>query len=169
MNPIRLREVFNGKVNGGSFISIDTQVAVPLTGGQKNPYQGRIEKRTIGSSVMVFSNSKTNAYDKMVKRRLAAEGKDPESFTLSPRSWGVRETGTPFVTHKGDLYLEVIFLKAGETEFFLDNREVIARENIIGLKPVVHAEQGGLDNHVIIRTYAAESIIGVTVDKVRYI
>lgn len=165
---LNLREIFDGRVNGGSFISIDTQVQVLLTGGKKNPHQGRIQKRTIGSSVMVFTNRATNAYEAMVMRRLSNEGKDPESFQLSARSWGLRETGTPFVRYNGNLYLEVIFLRAGETEYFLDN-ELIAMENIIGLKPVIHAEQGGLDNHVIIRTFAQESIIGVTIDHRRYV
>lgn len=163
-----IRAIFDGRVNGGSFIAIDTQTAVPLTGGKKNPHQGRIQKRTIGSSVMVFTNRLTNAYEKMVFRRLASEGKDPQSFELSPRAWGTRETGTPFVTHNENLYLEVIFLKAGETEYFLDN-ELIAKENIIGLKVTQEAEQGGLDNKVIIRTFAQESIIGVTIDHRRYV
>lgn len=165
---LNLREIFDGRVNGGSFVGIDTQVAVDLTGGKKNIHQGRIQKRTIGSNVMVFTNKQTNAYAALVHRRLAAEGKDPASFQLSPRSWGVREIGTPFVTHNENLYLEVIFLKAGETEYFLDNT-LIAKEDIIGLKPVREAEQGSLENKVIIRTYAQESIIGVTIDKRRFV
>ncbi len=166
---LNLRQIFGPRVNGGTFISIDTETAVPLSGGKKNPHQGRITKRTIGSNVMVFTNRETNAYENMVKRRLGQEGKDPETFELSPRSWGERETGTPFVTHDGNLYLEVIFLKAGETEYFLDNATLIAKEDIIGLKPVIHAEQGGLEKKVVIRTFAQESIIGVTIDKTRYV
>jgi hypothetical protein len=164
-----VREIMTDKVNGASFIGLDTETAVKLTGGQKNPLQGRVSKITIGSNVMVFSNKHVNAYDNMVKRRLAAEGKDPESFQLSPRAWGQRETGTPFVNHNGNEYLEVIFLKAGDVHYRVDGI-LTPKDQIPGLPArSEEGEQGGLQNKVIIRTYAVESIIAIRVDKMTYI
>jgi hypothetical protein len=102
----------------------------------------------------------------MVRRRLEQEGKDPVTFELKPRKWGTRRPGTPFVDHNGYLYLEVIFLKPGKVEFIYRDM-VIPREAVQGLKEPNEAEQGGLDNKVIIRTFKADSIKAVTIDKMR--
>lgn len=154
-------------VSGASFIAIDTLTTEALKGGKKNPMQGRVTKTTTGSSVMVFQNKNGSAYAAMVERRLAAEGKDPKDFELKPRTWGERIKNTPFITHKGELYLEVIFLKAGKSTFFLDGKE-IARDDIEGIEKTPPAEgaQGGLseDRQVVIRTYKVESITGMRVD-----
>ncbi len=158
-----IREVFEN-VNGASFISIDTETTPKLKGGQKNPMQGQIRKVMVGANVMVFTNKKSNGYDNMVKRRLAQEGKDPESFKLSERSWGQRIAGTPFVEHNGELYIEVIFLKPGKVEYKHGVRP-IDRNDIIGLEQKDEAEQGGLEDKVVIRTFKADSIKRVAVDK----
>jgi len=145
-------------LNGGTFVGLDTDTVVKLKGGKKNPMQGRVTKRMTGATVMCFSNTNGSAYDAMVKRRLAAEGKDPNSFQLSPRAWGERVQGTSFVEHKGAHYLEVIFLRSGAVEFLLDGA-AIAREDIEGLEE--HRDstgQGGLENQVVIRTFALDSV-----------
>lgn len=143
---------------GGTFVGMDTETAVTLLGGKKNPQQGRVTKRHTGARVMCFSNTRGSAYDKMVKRRLADEGKDPETFTLSPRSWGERIAGTAFVEHKGEHYLEVIFLAAGNTEYLLDGQP-IAKTAIEGLKADAEPTgQAGLENQVVIRTFKLSSI-----------
>ena len=162
-------------VNGNSFIGLDTETDVALKGGRKNPMLNRVKKRTVGSQVMVFQNRKSNAYDNMVKRRLEAEGKDPSSFTLSPRKWGSRIPNSPFVVHIKDdevkHYLEVIFLRPGKSEYLLDGKH-IDKSEIEGLNerevPVSDEVQGGLANHVIVRTYDVNSIIGVRVDNDRF-
>ena len=151
-------------VNGASFIGLDTTTIVKLTGGKGNNMQGRVRKHMKGASVMVFQNKNSHGYDNMVKRRLVAEGKDPESFKLSARAWGQRVENMPIVTHKGAEYLEVIFLKAGEVSYTFDGQP-IAKEDINGLpeKPV-EAAQGGLTDKVIIRTFKAESIDEIRID-----
>lgn len=144
---------------GGTFVGLDTETQVKLKGGKKNPQQGRITKRMLGATVMCFTNTNSNAYENMVKRRLAAEGKDPESFELGARAWGQRIAGTPFVEHNGKHYLEVIFLRSGAVEYFMDGAP-ISKDGIEGLdEPAVNPEgQGGLDNKVVIRTFALDSI-----------
>lgn len=108
----------------------------------------------------------------MVKRRLEKEGKNPDSFQLSPRKWGERVPNTPFITHtpKGQtvekVYLEVIFLKGGESKFYVDGK-LTAREDIPGIAEG-EAEQGGLENKVIIRTFSLESIRSVRIDGTEY-
>lgn len=142
---------------GGTFVGMDTETTVVLKGGKKNPQQGRVTKRMTGASVMCFSNTNGSAYNTMVLRRLEQEGKDPASFELSPRAWGERIQGTPFVEHKGAHYLEVIFLKAGAVQYLLDGVAVDEME-IDGLPGRQEGEQGGLENKVVIRTFAMDSI-----------
>jgi hypothetical protein len=150
-------------VSGASFVGIDTMTVPVLKGGKGNPMQGRITKQLSGACVMVFQNKHTNGYSYMVHRRLFAEGKDPDSFVLGTRTWGTRVEGLPIVEHKGNTYLEVIFLKAGEVEFFLDG-ESINRAAIIGLDDKPEGVQGGLENKVVIRTFAADSVTKIRVD-----
>ncbi len=154
-------------VSGASFIGLDTLTEVKLTGGQKNPQQGRITKKMTGASVMVFSNTNINGYEAMIQRRLIAEGKDPASFELSARAWGTRIPNMPIVEHFKDgdpkYYLEVIFLKQGTVEYRLDGSP-IAEADIVGLPKATAGEQGGLDNKVFIRTFAADSIMEVRID-----
>lgn len=145
-------------IKGGSFVGIDTHTDVKLTGGQKNPQQGRVTKRMTGALCMAFTNEGINAYKAMVQRRLDAEGKDPEDFKISERAWGVRIPNMPIVEHKGTYYLEVIFLKPGKVEYLLDG-QVVPESDIQGLPVKRESEQGGLDNKVIIRDFKAESIV----------
>ena len=150
-------------INGASFVGLDTHTDVPLTGGKKNPMQGRVTKRMVGASVMSFQNKNFSAYEAMVKRRLEAEGKQPEDFVLSERAWGVRVPNMPIVEHKGNYYLEVIFLKPGTVTYYLDGNP-IDKQDIEGLKDAAAGEQGGLENKVIIRTFAADSITELRID-----
>ena len=153
-------------VNGASFVGIDTLTDVKLKGGKGNPHQGRITKRTI-------QNKNTNGYEAMVQRRLTAEGKDPASFELGERAWGVRVPDMPIVEHFKDgvtnYYLEVIFLKPGKSVYLLDG-VLISKADIIGLNEVsADADsQGGLENKVIIRSFKADSITEVRIDGTVY-
>ena len=145
------------QLEGGTFVGLDTATPVKLKGGKKNPQQGRVTKVMTGAQVMSFANTNGSAYDKMVRRRLEAEGKDADSFQLGPRAWGERIAGTPFVEHKGEHYLEVIFLKAGEVQYQLDGQPVQASE-IEGLPDTREGKQGGLEHKVVIRTFKLENV-----------
>ena len=150
------------KLNGCAIGSITAETNVTLKGGKKNPMQGKVVKRAENANVMFFCNSKSNAYQNMVKRRLTKEGKAPEEFKLSKRVWGERIADTPFVQHKGQMYVEVIFLRAPSKVQYMLAGEKIAKELIEGL-PVKASEgkQGGLENKVIIRTYKLSSLCSI--------
>lgn len=150
-------------VNGASFIGLTTETEVKLKGGKKNPMQGRVTKTMTGANVMVFQNKKSNGYENMVERRLQQEGKNPESFKLGPRAWGERIPNTPIIAHKDKRYLEVIFLKSGKVTYFLDGNE-IERDQIEGLGEPAEGKQGGLENKVIIRTFAVSNITEIKID-----
>lgn len=166
--PITTLEMIFGQVNGSSIITLDTVTIPTLKGGMKNPHKGRVLKHGVGHSVMVFQNKHTNGYDAMVRRRLEAEGKNPDTFELSPRKWGVRLQGLPFVEHNGALYLEVIFLKPGSSYYSLDG--VKCDPSLIQGLELDHqeAEQGGLENKVILRTFKCDSIRRVSVGGANY-
>ena len=159
-----LQQVINDNVNGGTFISIDTNTNVKLTGGKKNPQQGLVTKVTEGLNVMVFQNLKTNAYQNMVNKRLGKEGKSTE-FSVGPRKWGARMEGMPFVEHNGEHYLEVICLGSGHSHYEVNGVPAKA-DDIEGLPaPRPTFGQGGLDNEVLIRTYKIGSITSITINK----
>jgi hypothetical protein len=161
-------------INGNTFVGIDSITIPELKGGQSNPQQGRVEKVMEGASVMVFQNKNVNGYEAMIRRRLIAEGKDPDKFNLKPRRWGKRIKGTPIIehikageTHKR-FYIEVIFLKAGNVSFQLDGQP-IDKADVIGLTKKKESEQGGLDKSVIVRTYEIASLTRITLNKTTYI
>lgn len=145
-------------LKGGTFAGIDALTDVTLTGGKKNPQQGRVTKLHAGASVMIFARGgEGGAYENFVNRRLDKEGKE-SNFQVGPRAWGTRLEGTPYVEHKGEFYLEVIFLKPGESTYLLDGRPV-SKDEIQGLPPSKPGgEQGGLEDKVQIRTYKVSSI-----------
>ena len=164
-----IRTTINENINGTTFISLTTSTEPRLTGGKSNPYKGRVKKITTGSNVMVFQNKNIHGYDAMVKRRLAKEGKNPASFVLSPRKWGVRVPNSPFVEHNGAYYLEVIFLKSGDTHYELDgivfDHTNKANQIRLGLNlDKVEGHQGGLNDKVIIRTFKIDSITELTIN-----
>jgi hypothetical protein len=159
-----IAQIFSA-VNGNTIISMDTATKPVLKGGKSNPLQGRVTKVMRGASVMVFQNKNTNGYEAMVKRRLEKEGKATD-FNVGPRQWGERVEGTPIVEHKGKRYLEVIFLRAGEVEYQLDGKVISAE--LVGEQSSSNGDQGGLDNKVIIRTFAEESITRLKVGGITF-
>lgn len=159
---------------GAQIISIDAVTEVKLVGGKQNPMQGKVKKVTLGAQVMVFKNGK--GYKNMVNRRLKKQNAGDittialfeaianSGFEPGPRQWGQRVEGTPFVEHKGKLYLECIFIKPGKSTYFLGENE-IDKEDIIGLPDKIEGDQGGLIDKVIIRTFAIDSLLQVRKSK----
>lgn len=145
-------------LNGASFMGIDFETVPKLSGGKANTFMGRVTKRTEGASVMVFANKYVNGYEAMVRRRLTQEGKDADNFVLGPRTWGTRIDGMPLVEHKGEIYLDAIFMKSGESTYLVDGTLTPAA-SITGLtESTASGEQGGLDNKVIIRTISLGNV-----------
>lgn len=158
-------------INGATFIGLDIITTPTLNktmpGDRKtpNPHFGRITKVVKGMSGQAFTNKTRSAYESMVKRRLAAEGKDPEQFVLSARVWGVRVANTPFVEHNDELYLEVIVQNEGTPVYCLDGNPIDISD-IIGMREHKPAEQGGLENKVTIRAIRSDSIHALRIDGV---
>jgi hypothetical protein len=158
-------------VSGSAQAVLTTRTIEKLTGGKKNPQQGRIVKQTSESIVTIYNGSNQNGYAEAVKQRMEEEGKDPSTFELKPRAWGERFGNTPFILHKDNTYLECVFNVPGVVTYFFDG-EPIAKDKIEGLniskpKDEPDASQGGIENKVVLRTFSIDSIVSVKIgDKV---
>lgn len=158
------------KIKGSAFIGLDTITDVKLTGGKKNPLQGRVQKLTRGANVMVFNDTEQNGYENMIKRRMEREGKDPSTFTLGKRAWGQRIEQSPFIDHNGKKYIECIFVSPGKSTYLVDGVET-DKEDIEGIPESKENpdSQGGIDNKVVIRAYSLDSVHSVRINGVEIV
>lgn len=128
-----------------------------------------VEKHNKGAKVIIFQNVFGSGYNNMVQRRLEKEGKNPESFKLGARVWGNRLKGSPIVEHKGNDYLELIFIQSGESSYTVDGKPVSLDSIAANLPPkAAGGKQGGLNDKVIIRTFKVESIQTLTIGNNTY-
>lgn len=143
---------------------IDTVSVASLTGGLKNPMQGRVHKSVHGQSVLIFTNEGGSDYERFVRERLSKEGKDPSSFVAGERAWGKHLPSSPVVEHKGKFYLDCIILDEGDTRYFLEGKE-IPEKDVIGLREQSSIKQVDLDNKVRLRCYSLDSIKAIELEK----
>lgn len=108
MNKDQLLELLI-QIRGCTFAGLDTETSA---------YGVRKIERDI--SILLFGSPYNNGYEKMVKRRLEAAGKNPLNFVLSDLPWGERHhTGLPLISHKGVDYLQTIVLREGVKKAFI--------------------------------------------------
>lgn len=162
-------------IKGTTFAGLNTVTSVKLKGGKKNPQQGRITKKTVGANIILFSNTQDSGYVSMVRNRMIAEGKDPDTFVPKERAWGKRIDSTPFIEHNGNYYLECFFVSSGKSTYFLDGNP-IDKSDIEGLddpkeEPTdkYKESQGGVENKVVIRTFSLSSIESIKLKGEEYI
>lgn len=144
------------KIRNNAIGSIETKTSVTLT-GKNNPMKGRVTKVTKGGSVQFFGNTKSNGYLNKKRRNALANGESPETVKAmesKPRAWGHRIPETPLVTHKGNQYVELIWLHAPTTvKYYLDGKP-IDKKDIIGLKKSSPAKKDSIQ----LRTMKLDSI-----------
>lgn len=95
---------------GCNFVGIDMLTEVKLTGGKGNEMQGRVQKVHTGYVAMLFSNKVRSAYGAMVNRRLETDGQEA-NFEPSKLPWGERVQDTASIEHKGNDYLQLIYVQ----------------------------------------------------------
>lgn len=145
-------------VNGTAFVSLTTHTRPRLDGGKANVLQGHITKETHGIQVMVFQQP---AFERLVQRRLEAEGFPSDAYIVGPRKWGVRQTNLPIVLHDGKTYLEVFVLRPGTAIYKCKGRP-IAEDNVYGL-PLER------DVGTAIRCFNVEGIRSITINGKTYL
>ncbi len=124
--------------NGNNFANIDISCPELLTGGKKNPMQGRIIKHTIGLRVEIATDSVINSYEARYNRDLETNGHDG-TYTIKPHAYAVRygkDTATMHHKTNGTPYMRYFMQdnqSGAETYYTLDNKR-IDKDKIEGLK-----------------------------------
>lgn len=149
------------QINGNAIGKITTNTTVKLTGGKKNPLQGRVTKIST-NNVMLFGNSKSNGYANMKNRRNALISKETgdkiDKFIPKKRPWGSRLSNTPLVFHMNkageeNVYAEVIHIGTPKTEYFVDGKQV-EKKSIEGMPKSKKTDT----NEIILRTVNVDNI-----------
>jgi len=156
-------------------VGLDTLTQVKLKGGKNNPLQGRVTKANEGIVGMISTNMPA-LYQNMVNRRLAKQHDvdakwmiaEPYFESEKPK-WGTIIEGSPFLEHKGSYYLRMIFIRNGRVTDFVDGYPT-GRHLIEGYPPITEeADQKGLFDKVVFRTFKVESIQAVRINKKSFI
>ncbi|MCP4341306.1 MAG: hypothetical protein GY799_21075 [Desulfobulbaceae bacterium] len=116
--PNAIKELLKNAPKGTAFVNINALTKVKLTGGKKNPDQGRIEKLKVGQPIKCFTSIK--GYENAMQRAT----NDP-TFKVTSPGWAERVDNTCILKHKSkdSFYLdaqlngkarETIYLRDGE-------------------------------------------------------
>ncbi len=160
MEASKIENLFSN-LKSNAIIGLSMITDVTLTGGKKNPLQGHVTKLVEYASCQVYCNAKSNGYENKVKRGLVKEGKSADDFVLSPRVWGTRIPGTPFVEHKGEKYLEVMFNSRPNRVTYMIDGKIADKSNITGIPIKKEGNQGGLEEKAILRTPKFDNILAI--------
>ena len=123
---------------------------------------GPVFKRSIVNVVLNFR------YEGAVNRQREREGIATD-FEASPRTWGERISGTPFVQYKGKLYVEAKVQRSLSHAYELADGSPISAEDVRPFLPASRSEgRQGVEREIILRDYSIDSIVGLTIDGERF-
>jgi len=146
--------------SGCNLMGYDALTEEKLTGGKKNPMQGRVRKIHSRFLSMVFDNKVKNSYEAMVNRRLEQMGEEP-TFSAGSLPWGTKIEGTACIEHKGNYYLQTIQFQTAEKldefcertgiKFSEKDEELLSlmKEKVAGYQTPFGSVEYLLDNEVI--------------------
>lgn len=164
MTTVNLKEITTA-LTGANVVNVTYRTPVKLTGGKKNPQQGRVEKVTV-TPAMIFNEENVNAYQNMVRRRQAQEGMAVD-FEVSNPAWGwvdIAPGVVEYTNKEGNTtrYLKLIKVGKARTYYLLDGVE-ISKSEIIGMPAYKAAEQGGIAHKVDIRVVKLENVVRLSI------
>lgn len=147
------------------FVSMVTETVPPLKSPKTNKlYNEDGSPRIVKRSKVTLATGDNLDYKSIVNRRLKKQGED-EIGEVKPRQWGERVPNTPFVIHKGQLYLETLILGVSDTRYFFDGKEVQKSEISQYLNEKPNSDTYNLDSSAPIwRDYKLSNIRQVTTD-----
>lgn len=133
--------------------------------------QPKLSKNPLGP---IFKVSRVNIcvnwnYRNSVNLQRMREGNE-DTFVPKPRPWGTRLPNSPFVEHKGELYLEAKVEKSLDYRYENANGDII--ENSIVNPYLPQRKQSSTqqtEKEIIIRDYIVENIIGITMQGETYL
>jgi hypothetical protein len=168
VNLVGLQKILQN-LGACKFVSITAETVPslksPKTNGLVNPDgSSRIVKR----SKVTLATGDNMDYKSIVNGRLKKQGEN-EVAEVQPRKWGERVPNTPFVMHKGQLYLETLILGVSDTRYFLDGQEVKKSDIAQFLSEKPNSDTYDLGSFAPIwRDYKLANIREITTDKQTY-
>ena len=152
-------------LKGATFVTLVTRT-VPKMRLAGNPFRDRVFKisRVNGTINFVYGNS--------VNRQREREGKVSD-FQPEPRKWGTRIAGTPLVEHKDNFYLEMKVEKALGHSFLWSNSNTMSADDEAHLVSYLfesyQPKTQQTDKAIILRDYALNSIVSITIDGTQFV
>jgi len=143
-------------------------VTVPEMRKTNNPFYGKVVKvQDLSASVgsWNYQRAVNNRRQKEWQKALLSDETTPQpaEFVSEARKWGTRVPNTPFVEHKGQLYVELSVHKCLRQVYLDDQGNPVSKEL---LEPYLQKSQDGgrqdLDNPVILRDVKVCNIVSVT-------
>lgn len=143
-------------IDGATFVSFSSITDPSWARTKGNPYVGKVKKHSRVNGVINW------VYENAVNRQRKREGLEAD-FEAHPRKWGQRLAGTPFVVHKGKVYLEVKVESCRKPEYFDQDGNPVDPEL---LKPWLRqSDDSGrqeVEKPVILRDYTLDNITSIT-------
>lgn len=126
------------QIKGVTFATLN---ATTRTGSSK-----AIRCVTTGERVLLFRTNDVSGYERMVQRRLAEAGKNPDLFQVGPLPWGERVGNLPIIKCNGNYYLQCVELHPGQRKYFIGNDEEEILSSVVlqsfGIKSRMSYNQG---------------------------
>lgn len=152
-------------LKGTTIAHMTMRTPVKLTGGKKNPQQGRVEKVTT-TPVLIFNDANVSVYENKVNRQRIKEGKQAD-FKAGAPSWKYEPVAPGVVSYTSkagvtENYLKVIKMGKQRTHYLLDGKPV-AKESIEGFPPYRAPANQGVENTVDFRVVKLQNIVRLSV------
>ena len=168
VTPYELRQILMAKGGMASFVTIVADT-IPSMRKTDNPFYDTANKAFVVRKVSTVHGMINWIYGNAVNNQRVREDKEA-TFTPDPRKWGMRVSKTPFVEHKGQLYLEMKVVKSlGSVLLDGNNNEVdwSSVSPFMATNPNEGARQD-IDKKVILRDYKMENIVEVHINQTCY-
>lgn len=141
----------------GAKIATFVTETVPALKKRGNPFEGVI-KRTTMNGLINFN------YRTALDKALIANGKAPSNRPAGKRAWGEKVPNSPFIMHKGAMYLEVKNNgRPSKVEYLIDGETIAAAQ----IEPWLPAK--GKQMEVAMCDVSVQNIKELRVNGVRYL
>jgi len=133
--------------------------------------QPKLLKNPLGP---IFKVSRVNIcvnwnYRNSVNLQRMREG-NKDIFVPKPRPWGTRLPNSPFVEHKGQLYLEAKVEKSLDHHYEMPNGDIIEDSKVTPYLPQrKQSSTQQTEKEIILRDYIVENIISITMQGETYL
>lgn len=125
---------------------------------RSNPF-GQVNKRSRVNGMVNWN------YQNSVNRQRAREDSTPD-FEASPRKWGRRIPKSPFVIHKGQLYMEVKVERSLNHQYVATDGQPLSDTDVAPFLPKRNSNKRhqGVEREVILRDYRVDHLDAITID-----